>query len=294
MADTEAPPVDVSSSRSDDPMPRRIRPVRGLPGGRAVVGALLVAAAAVATFASYLGATAVADTAYVVAIEPIEPGTRLDTREEATAVLGSVATDLAEPVRGRAIPASELDAVIGSTVLAPLERGDLLTRTHLIDEARAAPAHTLSFPIARTAAVAGALRAGERIDVLATYGSGERAYTAYVVRGVPLLRVSGSDGAALGGGGQVTGSQLTLTVAVTALEDVQRLGHAINTAAPLVTRSTAEPGGGEAPGPYRPDEERAVVRPDPATASVLPDPAGADGDVDGSHPDDVSGGQDDP
>ncbi len=292
MADTEAQPADTSQARPHDRTPRRIRPVRGLPGGRAVVGALLVAVVAVATFATYLGATSVPDTAYVVAIEPIEPGTRVDTLEQATALLGSVATDLAEPVRGRAIPADDLDAVIGSTVLAPLERGDLVTRTHLIDEGGAAPAQTLSFAIPRTAAVAGALRPGERIDVLATYGSGERAYTAYVVRGVPLLRVSGSDGAAIGG--EATGSQLTLTVAVTALEDVQRLGHAVNTAAPLVTRSTAEPGGGDAPGPYRPREEAAGPTPDPATASVLPDPAGGDGPEDGSHADDAAGGQDEP
>lgn len=289
MADDETRRSPAPSFEAQRTSSRRIRPVRGLPGGRAVVGALLVTAAAVATFAGYLGTSATPDTAYVVALESIEPGTRLDTQAEATAVLGSVTTELVEPVRGRAILADELDAVIGSTVVAPLERGDLLSRTHLIDDAGAAPAQTLSFAIPRTAAVAGALRAGERVDVLATYGSGERAYTAYVVRGVPLLRVTGSDGAALGG--EVTGSQLTLTVAVTALEDVQRLGHAVNTAAPFVTRSTAEPGGTAAPGAYRPRADHDAIEPDPAVASVLPAPGASDGPARGPDSGGATGGE---
>ncbi|MFP4636343.1 MAG: RcpC/CpaB family pilus assembly protein [Nitriliruptoraceae bacterium] len=234
-----------------------------------MVGALLVAAAAVATFAIYLDGTAGPDTAYVVAQEPVEPGKRFDRLEDVTASFGTVTVDLAEPLRGRALAADELDALVGRTLLAPLQRGDLLTRTHLLDDAGAAPAQTLSFPIATSDAVAGALRPGERVDVVATYGSGDRAYTAYVVRGVPLLRTSGGDGAAVGG--EAVGSQLTLTVAVTDPEDVQRLSHAVNTAQLLVTRSPATPGGRAAPGAYRPRAAEPGPTPDPATGSHTED-----------------------
>jgi CBS domain-containing protein len=71
-------------------------------------------------------------------------------------------------------------------------------RLVVVDDGGVGSAQTMSFAIARTNAVGGTLRPGERIDVLATYGSGEGTYTAYVVRGVPLLRLT----APAGGGPQ--------------------------------------------------------------------------------------------
>ncbi len=234
-----------------------------------MIGALLVTAAAVVTFGAYLDATAEPRTAYVVAMESVEPGTRFDTIDHVTAAFGSVTMELTDPVLGRAIPANDLEALVGATVLASLEPGDLITRTQLLDDGGAAPAQTMSFPIRRTDAVAGTLQAGERIDVLATFGSGDSAYTAFVARGLPLLRITGSDGAALGP--NTTGSELTLTVAISELVSVQQLGHAVNTADVFVTRSTALPGDEPAPGSYQPDPEVPGPLPDHATASILPD-----------------------
>ena len=275
MSDTAAPQRSKTGASTSEATEgaRRIRRSRGLPGGRAVVGALLVAAAAVATFAAYLDATAEPQTAYAVAMASVEPGTRFDTIDDVTAAFGSVSMELTEPVLSRAIPAHDLEALVGATVLSPLERGDLITRTQLLDDGGAAPAQTMSFPIGRTDAVAGSLQAGERIDVLATYGSGDSAYTAFVARGLPLLRITGSDGAALGP--NTTGSELTLTVAISDLVSVQQLGHAVNTADIFVTRSTAQPGDESAPGSYQPDPTVPGPAPDDATASVLPDLAPA-------------------
>lgn len=237
-----------------------------------MVGALLVAAAAVVTFAAYLDATAAPTRSYVVVTAPIEPGTRLGSMAEVSERFGTIALDLSDEVAARVVPASAVDSLIGQVVVTPLQPGDLLTRTQLVDDGGAEGAQTLSFSLPRTAAVAGALRPGERVDVLATFGSGDAAYTAYVVRGVPLLGVTAPDGGPLGGS-----SEMTMTVAVSALRDVQALGHAVNTADVFVTRSTATPEGDDpAPGAFQPTPEDVGPRPDPATPTT-PDRTTGDG-----------------
>ncbi|TVP74145.1 MAG: hypothetical protein EA340_01650 [Nitriliruptor sp.] len=251
---------------------RTIRPPRSLPGGRAVVGALLIAAAAVVTFAAYLDATSAPTRSYVVATAPVEPGTRLGDMAEVSERFGTIALDLSDEVAARVLPASAVDSLVGQVVVTPLQPGDLLTRTQLVDDGGAEGAQTLSFSLPRTAAVAGALRPGERVDVLATFGSGDGAYTAYVVRGVPLLGISAPDGGPLGGS-----SELTLTVAVSALRDVQALGHAVNTAEVFVTRSTASPEVDDpAPGAFRSTPQDVGPLPDPATPAT-PDRTTGDG-----------------
>lgn len=240
---------------------RRIRPPRSLPGGRAVVGALLVAAAAVATFAAYLDATAGPTGRYVVATATIEPGTRLRSLGDVGERFGTVALELPSELAARAVPDSGVDDLVGQVVVTPLQPGDLLTRTQLVEDGGVDGAQTLSFSLPRAAAVAGALRPGERVDVLATFGTGDGAYTAYVVRGIPLLRVASADGGPLG-----ESTDLTLTVAVSALREVQALGHAVNTAEVFVTRSTATPAVDDpAPGAFRATPEEIGPRPDPTT-----------------------------
>lgn len=249
---------------------RTIRPPRRLPGGRAVVGALLIAAAALVTFVAYLDATAAPTRSYVVATAAVDPGTRLGSMAEVRERFGTIALDLSAEVAARTVPSTAVDGLVGQVLVAPLQPGDLLTRTQLVDDGGTEGAQTLSFSLPRTAAVAGALRPGERVDVLATFGSGDGAYTAFVVRGVPLLRVTAPDGGALGDSGD-----LTLTVAVSALRDVQALGHAVNTAEVFVTRSTASPDVDDpAPGAFRAAPDGVGPRPDPATPTGSPPPAG--------------------
>jgi hypothetical protein len=241
---------------------RQIRRRRGLPGGRAVVGALLVAASAVGVFAAYLGATAAPSTAYLLAGRSIEPGTRFATLDDVLAAVGQAPLDLPPTAAGRAIGADEAATLVGLVVVAPLERGDLLTRTAFVEDGGVADAQTLSFSVPEAAAVDGSLRPGERIDVVATHGAGGESFTAFVARGLPLLRVSAPDGT-VGGPGQVT-----LTVAISALDDVLALSHAAAAAEIRVTRSTARPDDTEpAPGAYRPaplpEGPRAEVAEDP-------------------------------
>ena len=225
-----------------------------------MVGALLVAAAAVATFAAYLDATAAPTTRVVVATAAVEPGTRLSSLTEVSARFGTIAFEPPAEVAVRLVTASEVEDLVGQVVIAPLEPGDLVTRSHLVEDGGVPAAQTLSFSLPRNAAVAGTVRPGERIDVLATYGTGDGAYTAYVVRGVPVLQVTAPDGGTVGAAPEVT-----LTVAVSALTDVQALGHAVNTASVFVTRSTARPGDdARAPGAFRAAPETTGPAPDPA------------------------------
>ncbi|MCA1783837.1 MAG: hypothetical protein LC679_17190, partial [Intrasporangiaceae bacterium] len=115
----------------------------------------------------------------------------------------------------------------------------------------------MSFSVPRADAVAGGLVPGERIDVLATYTLSGESFTAFIVRGVPLV---GSEAGTGSGGGSVT-----LTVAVSNLEDVQALGHAVNTASVFVTRSTASGQDADrAPGAFVPSADAPGPLPDPA------------------------------
>ncbi|MEX2549508.1 MAG: hypothetical protein WD638_04715 [Nitriliruptoraceae bacterium] len=253
VSTTIGPEVDPHTSgpreaRGD----RRIRPARSLPGGRAVVGALLVAAAAVVTFAAYLEATAAPKATFVVAREPVEVGTRLASLDEVSERFGTVALDVTGVVAERLIESDELSTLIGQAVVSPLQAGDLLTRTQLLDDGGLEDGHSLSFALPRPAAVAGELRPGERIDVLATYGSGAEAYTTYVVRGVPLVRVAAPDGGALG-----SSADLTLTIVVPGTSEVQAVGHAVHSAEVFIARSTVRSDGGTAvPSDYRPGSAR--------------------------------------
>ncbi len=242
-----------AAERGEPAEDRRIRPARNLPGGRAVVGALLVAAAAVATFAAYLEATAAPTVAYVVARGPVEVGTRLASMDAVGERFGTVALDLTGVVAERLIRSDELSTLIGQAVVSPLQAGDLLTRTQLLDDGGLEDGHSLSFALPRHAALAGELRPGERIDVLATYGSGVEAYTTYIVRDVPLARVASPDGGSLG-----SSSDLTLTIVVPGATEVQAVGHAVHSADVFIARSTVSSEGGTAlPGDFRPRQEPA-------------------------------------
>jgi hypothetical protein len=281
--------TDTTSERGgDDAEVRAVRRARTLPGGRAVVGGLLVAAAAVGVFAAYLDAVAEPTTRYLVARADLEPGTRFESMDTVAASFESRAVDLAPDLAARAVRLEDAELLLGRLLLAPLQPGQLLAPGDLVADGGVADAHKLSFAVEPSAALAGDLRVGERLDVLATYGSGDGAYTVFVVRGVPLVARSGAGGSSgLGSGG----GPLTLTVAVTSPEDVQALAHAVATADIVVTRSTVAEGDARpAPGAYEPSRDRPGPAPDPAGDPVgtsgpdsAPDPA-ADGSETGEAP----------
>ena len=251
---------------------RRIRRARGLPGGRAVVGALLISAAAVGVFAAFLTATAEPRSSYAVAVTDIEIGTRLDVDAPVAELFEFVPMDLPDGLTARAVSDLQSPQLAGQLVTSPVGEGDLLLASAIVDDARVPATEKLSFALPATDAVGGALQPGERIDVLATYGSGSDAWTAFVVRGVLLIDQQHAAGG-VGASGDVT-----LTVAVSSLRDVQALGHAVRAADVFVTRSTVGEGADDtAPDAFMPSRDAAGPRPDPAQDPVG---QGAPDDVD--------------
>ncbi len=263
-ADPARPERDPAAP--SDPPARSIRRLRRLPAGRAVVGALLLTASIVGVYGAYLDARSDPDTRYLVASTEVLPGTRLSDADAISARFEAVALELAPELAERTFLLEDASSLIGRQVVAPLAPGELLTRSVVVADGGVPDAETVSFPIASSAALDGAVRVGERIDVLATYRLGE-GYTAYVLRGVPVLAVGGEVGSGLGGSGR---TELVLTVAVSDPRSVQALVHAVQTAEVVVARSTGEAGRiGPAPEAYQPS---------PMDPGPEPDRAGLRGD----------------
>lgn len=250
---------------------RRITPPRSLPGSRAVVGALLVTAAAVGVFAAYLDATAAPDTQYVVAQTEVPAGTSLSDAADADAIRPE-AMDLPPDVADRAYALGEVDSpdkIAGLVTLAPLEAGDLVLETH-VGAGGSDEGSQLSFPVEDARALGGGTNPGDRIDVLVTYGSGADTYTMFAARDALVV---GADSTA-GGLGEATS---TITVELERPDALQSLAHAVNAGQIFVVRTTgtdqADGGAGEAPPGYVPPGSGAAVPPDVAAD------AGADGDA---------------
>lgn len=243
------------------PPARSIRRLRRLPAGRAVVGALLLMASTVGVYGAYLDARSDPDTRYLVASVEVLPGTRLADADAISARFEAVPLELVPELAERTFLLEDASSLIGRQVVAPLAPGELLTRSAVVADGSVPDAETVSFPIAAAAALDGAVRVGERIDVLATYRLGE-GYTAYVVRGVPVLAVGGEAGGGVGGAGR---SELVLTVAVADPRSVQALVHAVQTAEITVARSTSGVEGiTPAPDAYQPSPLDPGPEPDPA------------------------------
>lgn len=259
---------------------RRITRPRSLPGGRAVVGSLLIAASAVIVFAAYLDANAEPSTRFLVASEPISSGTVIEDVASAQTLFSSAPLSLVDGVAVHAIGVDDLESIVGHTVVASLGAGELLQRSALLDGGRASAGHVMSFALPASDAVAGSLVPGETIDVLSTTRSGREPATSYVVRGVPVL--------AVGSGG--TGSSVVLTVALEDVAQVQALGHAVHTATVFVaaTRAGDQPADRELPDPYvepsLPDERGEPHVSDDEADGDAGEGAGADTDQEGGVP----------
>jgi Flp pilus assembly protein CpaB len=211
-------------------VPRAIRPRRGLPGSRSVVGGLLVALAAVGTWWAAADAGRQAPPRYVVAATALAPGERIRATDVRT-----TAVDLPASLRARSFRSP--GDVIGSVVLGPTSPGELLQSATVAPAPGATGARELSFPVDRARAVAGRLRSGDRIDVLATYGEGPTSQTVQVLSGATVRRVDtiGSDGLGDAGG-------QTVTVDVRDPAIVRRAVNATRAATLTVVRATgAEP-----------------------------------------------------
>ncbi|MBK9181094.1 MAG: hypothetical protein IPM45_16315 [Acidimicrobiales bacterium] len=218
---------------------------RRRPSGRAVLGGLLVAVSAVGIFLA-AGGRGTPGQPYVVAARSLPPGTLLRASDLVTARL-----DLPRGFDGRVF--ADTAALEGAVTVAPLAAGDLVQASSVV--AGAAPgSYELSLALDGDRAVDGRLAPGDRVAVVATYGTGDGAYSLTVVERALVVGVDSLDGS-LGGAGS------TVTLALPAAADGVAVAHAARAGEVTLLRATAAPAGDRATPSYRPD-------PNPAAGSA--------------------------
>jgi pilus assembly protein CpaB len=217
-----------SGAPSGAPSPRRtVRRPGSLPSGRAVLGGLLVAAAGVGVFAAYAGAQETPTHQVVVADTDLPAGHRLTADD-----LRLEAADL--PTGTLASTHATVESLVGSVTLAPLGADEVVQGSAVRSpDVTHEPVHEFSFPVDRDRAVDGDLRPGERVDLLATYGTGNDAYTAVLARGAVVTAIDSSSRSTLTSGGA-----LVLTVALGSADQVLDIAHASQVASLTVVRAT--------------------------------------------------------
>lgn len=205
---------------------RVVRPRRGLPGSRAVVGGLLVAIAAVGVFAAWSGANKGPSSRYVVAARPVAAGSVLSADDLKTAAI-----DLPQDQAGRAF--SDRNVLVHSVSLGPLDAGELVQSGSVLPAHGSKPRPEFSFGIDADRAVAGTLRSGDRIDILVTYGTGAGSVTQLVSTDGRVLAVDGG-----ARNGLSDARRQVLTIALTSPDELLALTNAVRAGEITVARST--------------------------------------------------------
>jgi hypothetical protein len=226
--------VDERSTNGHHPPASRVigrrRPV---PNPRVLIGAVLVAGAAVLVFAAWLGATGSPGRPWVVARVPLAAGSQLAAGDLTTARM-RLAPATAAGATG------DVAALVGRTLAAPLAPGDLVTAAALVPSG-AQPALR---PVAVTVdpSEVADLGTGGLADVLVTDGSSPPATTTIVVRGARVLS-TGAPAAGLVGGQ----SGAVVTLGVGSFAEVTAIIHAEQTGTVAVV--AGEPSDGTGLGP---------------------------------------------
>ena len=207
-----------------------------LPTARAVVGGLLVSVAMLAVlFASASGRERPSEH-FVVARTALTAGSVVTARDLALAPM-----DLpAELAASRAY--RDPARLVGSVVVAPVGAGELVQASAIAAKAPAAD-REIALRVERALAVNGRIRPGDRVDVAATFGTGDGAYTAFVVRGAEVIARAQPD-EPLG-----RNDHEVLTLALASPNDALAVAHAVAAGEVSVVRATGgQPAGAE---PYR-------------------------------------------
>lgn len=208
---------------------RKILPRRGLPTGRAVVGALLVAGAAVAAFVLATSGATVPDTNYLVVARPVAAGTTLRL-DDVTAE----ALELTPVVSGAALTGTA--GIEGATALRDLNVGELLAADDLvaaavIDGEPLGAIHELSFPVDRERAATNLVR-GDRVTILTTQLRTDSPTTLVAIEDAVVLAWDSHDE------GLGTSGTAVLTLALDDAASVVELTHLSQQGPITVVRST--------------------------------------------------------
>ena len=212
---------------------------RTLPSGRAVVGGFLVALAALGAFVAARGTGGGPSHRYVVVSHDVIAGTELRDSDLSTA-----AVDLPGEMAARAF--TDPAAVVGRVVTTSLANGELVQASAVVGGDAADPRFQLSVPVERSRALDGLLVAGEKVDVLVTYGTGNDAATFVVVRGADVLRVDQGQRGAL-----TANNDTIILLAVSKPDDALAVTHAAQAGKITIVRATAAQAD-NGPDSYRP------------------------------------------
>lgn len=196
-----------------------------------MVGAFLVALAMLGTFSADSRSSAPPTTRYVVATRALAPGDRLTADS-----IELVPIDLPDSQRRRSFDAAE--PLHDLTVAEPLLEGELVQEGAVVATGAPAGFRTISFAVGPSRAVDAGIAAGEKIDVLVTYGANGESCTHLVAADVLVTKTAAA-------GDDMTGqSDVTLTIAVASAEAELAVAHA----AAAGTVTVARTGGDTAPG----------------------------------------------
>jgi Flp pilus assembly protein CpaB len=213
--------------------PRVVHRRRPLPGSRPIVGGLLVTVAVVGTFAVYSSADSEPTDPVVVVRRPVAAGDRLGVDDVERTV-----AELPDGVAANTF--DRVEAIEGAVALAPLAEGEIVQRSAVLPadptNPSGDPVHEFSLPVQRDRALNGSLAPSELVDVLATYGTGEAAYTTVVTRGARVLDVADTTGG-LGSDGRVV-----VTLAMASADEVLAAAHASEVAVVTIVRATRADG----------------------------------------------------
>ena len=205
---------DDSADPGADRAPAVVGPGRGgrpgwLPTGRAVVGGVLIASAAVGVLLAHRAADAPPEHRYVVATVDLPVGATIEASD-----LGTVAADL--PADLSVVVDAQAQDLVGSVTRLPLRAMDLVRPTDVVDPGRfdTPDAVEVALDLAPAPALFGTLRAGDRVHVLSTDPDGGGTRT--VAHSALVAQVGSDDSAgAIGSSGQVR-VRLSLPDAATA------------------------------------------------------------------------------
>ena len=195
-----------------------------IPKQRAVIGGFLIALAALLAFVAAGGDGSGASVRFIVARHHLTAGTRLTASD--LEIRSSAADD---DLASHGFDSAE--ALMGSTMLVAVDSGELIQRSAV----RTGPIElepSFSFPIGREHALDGDLRAGDSVDVLATFSTGLDAETAVLARSVRIDTVDTSDASTSADG------RLVITATFTTIDQILDVAHAAQVADLTLIRTT--------------------------------------------------------
>ena len=192
---------------------RTIKPRRGLPSGRAVVGALLVTVAAVGSFAAASRGESGLDDSYLVITRRVDAGTPVRSDDLQLVLMQLPPVAAANALRSTA-------SVEGATAIHDLTAGDLLSvndfvpAPHVEGETVGA-VHEFALPVPHDR-IAASTTAGDRVTVLATLRIHDELATVVAVEDALVLGWYTDDGLSRTG---------VLTLALEEADTVTGLAH---------------------------------------------------------------------